>query len=392
MRPGITIQHSRDVSRRAEIVRSDITGFIGIVPKARWPEGVTRGDFLEVSMETLVELTQYPAAQLVDPVTLRAIDQFFENGGTSAKLFGLCIDSEEDLMKADPFSVLFHGLIDRLREQEDIGLIACPILAYLPVEYDGRGRANVRCQPTMELLLEHCYEMNNRFFVMDTPKDLHEGPLFEWVARFREQNRATVCFGAIYYPWLMSGDTLFPPSGPVTGIYAQVEQDMPKFGVRNAPANRVLQGVTHPAVELKWKESDQYIAAHINPILTQASRGVVIWGARTLSLDAKWMHINSRRIMSMIAEQLRRDSEWVVFEGQRPETWEIIRRNCTYRLDDMWEAGLLTGDQAGSEYLVECDGGINTPEVRDAGQVHVRVTVRPISTAEFIIVDLRLGQ
>ena len=94
----------------------------------------------------------------------------------------------------------------------------------------------------------------------------------------------------------------------------------------------------------------------------------------------------------MISEQLRRDSEWVVFENQRPELWEIVARTVRGRLDQMWDTGLLTGNQAGSEYEVQCDAETNPLEVREAGQIHVRVTLRPVTTAEFIVVDLRLGQ
>jgi phage tail sheath protein FI len=61
------------------------------------------------------------------------------------------------------------------------------------------------------------------------------------------------------------------------------------------------------------------------------------------------------------------------------------------RLDEMWTAGMLTGDQAGLEYEVQCDAEINPPELVNAGQVHVKVTMRPISTTEFIVVELRLG-
>lgn len=371
-------------------MRSDITGFLGVIPATRWPQGVSRGDYVEIPLSSLVELRRHRAARLIDRATLVAVHQFFENGGSEARLFGICIETEEDLMKTDPFSVLFHSLIDRLREQEDMGILVMPVLAYLPVRYVGR-RVEVRCQPVIEMLLEHCQEMNNRFLILDPPRDLHDAALFDWVAEFREQNAAVACFGALYYPWLMNGDTAFPPSGCVAGVFAATEAEDPMFGVRNPPANRVLRGVTHPEVEIPWAESGTYLQAHINPILTQPARGVVIWGARTLSPEERWMHINSRRIMSLIAEQLRRDNDWVVFENIRPELFEIVRRTVRFRLDDMWGAGLLTGEQAGSEYTVQCDEELNPPEVRDAGQVSVRVRVRPISTAEFIIVDLRLG-
>jgi hypothetical protein len=129
----------------------------------------------------------------------------------------------------------------------------------------------------------------------------------------------------------------------------------------------------------------------INLLMTQPGRGVVVWGARTLSSDPRWLHINSRRIVSFIAEQLRRDSEWVVFENQRPELWSIITRMVTSRLDLLWTAGLLSGDRAGSDYAVKCDEELNPIQVRDAGQIHVQVVLRPISTAEHIVVELRLG-
>jgi hypothetical protein len=63
----------------------------------------------------------------------------------------------------------------------------------------------------------------------------------------------------------------------------------------------------------------------------------------------------------------------------------------TSRLDTLWNAGLLSGEQAGSDYHVQCDAELNPPEVRDAGQVHCKVLLKPIGTAEYVVVELRLG-
>jgi phage tail sheath protein FI len=81
----------------------------------------------------------------------------------------------------------------------------------------------------------------------------------------------------------------------------------------------------------------------------------------------------------------------VVFEHNRPELWEIVARMVRSRLDRMWGAGLLTGDKAGLEYDVKCDAENNPLEVRNAGHVNVRVDIRPIATAETIVLELRLG-
>lgn len=391
MRPGITIQHAREITRETSVVRSDITGVIGVIPRNRWPQGAGQGDFMELPLRTWGELAEHPVRGILDPVTQQAIRLFFVNGGDEVRLFGVCVESEADLMSDNPFELTFHALLDRLRGEEEIGLLIMPILAYLPVDISAKGIATVHVQPTMELLLEHCHEMNNRFLILDTPRDLHDEPLVRWAKSFQAANVQYASYGALYYPWLMDGEASFPPSGCVSGVYARTEREHQPFGVRWPPANQVVRGVTHPAIPVKWRETEALVDAHINPILTQPTRGVVVWGARTLCRDPKWMHVNSRRIASLIAEQLRRDSEWVVFENQRPELWEIVSRTVRSRLDMLWGAGLLTGDQAGLDYMVQCDQELNPPEVRDAGQVNVRVTMRPISTAEFVVVELRLG-
>ena len=391
MRPGILIQHSTELAREGEFVRCDVVGFIGVITQNRWPNGVSRGDFVELPLQRLSELLDHPARELFDPITRRAVEQFFRNGGNSCRIFGLCIGEPEEMIADDPDLSVFSGLIDRLRGEEDVGILAMPALAYLPIEVHANS-VHVPVESTWRMLLEHCREMNNRFLIIDVSRGLHEHHLQMWVRNFRASQPEVMCFGAIYYPWLLNGDDLFPPSGCVAGVYAALEVENAPFGVRWPPANRTLTGVTHPELELAWSELDGMTDAHINPILTQPGRGVVIWGARTLSAESRWVHINARRIVSMISEQLRRDSEWVVFENQRPELWEIVARTVRGRLDQMWDTGLLTGNQAGSEYEVQCDAETNPLEVREAGQIHVRVTIRPVTTAEFIVVDLRLGQ
>jgi Phage tail sheath C-terminal domain len=371
VRPGINIVHTRDKGRDTGAVRADIVGFIAVVPKNRWPQDAVKGDFFELRLESYAELLSNPGRAFFDPVTRRSVQAFFENGGVTCFLFGVCIESEQDLTVADPLEVAFMPLIDRLREDQEISLLTMPCLAYLPFDIDKKGQPIVPWTPLVDMFLRHCKEMNHRFLILDTPRDLHEQLLIRWVTHLRKTMAPYASFGAIYYPWLKSGDEEFPPSGTIAGTYARVEREHAPFGVRWPPANEVLRGVTHPAVEVGWNEAGNFTDVGINPIL--------------------WIHINTRRITSYIAEQLRRDSEWVVFENQRPELWSIMTRMVRSRLDQFWGAGLLSGSQAGSEYMVQCDREINPPEVVDAGQVNVKIVLRPVATTESIVVELRLG-
>ena len=81
MRPGITLQHSRDVIRDNALVRNDVTGFISVVTKARWPKGIVKGDFMELPLRAYADLEANPAKGFFDPVTRRSVRNFFVNGG-----------------------------------------------------------------------------------------------------------------------------------------------------------------------------------------------------------------------------------------------------------------------------------------------------------------------
>ena len=391
MRPGLVLQHGAERLVDNTKVRSDIAGFIGVVPRPRWPKNVKSGDFLEYPLFSYSELANSPARVLFDAVTCRAVKAFFQNGGVQCRLFGLMVASEQDLMVNDPFNRLFHPLIDRLRGQEDIGMICMPVLGYLPIQFVSGNQAIVPCQPIWEMLLLHCQEMHNRFLIMDTPRDLHGPPLMSWVMRFRKKMKHAASFAAIYYPWLMAGDADMMPSGSMAGVYAGLEHKYNPYGVRWPPANLAIKGATHTATEVLWKEVGDFTECGINPIIVETGRGVVIWGARTLSEADQWKHINTRRIVSYIREQLYRDLRHGQYLRITTHLWKVLERVVTYRLQQCGEGGLLAGSEDGADFIVQCDAETNRKEIVNAGQIHVRVWIKPVSTTERILVDMRLG-
>lgn len=391
MRPGISIQHSSIPARNYQLVRCDIGGLVGFIPRDRWPEEATVGDFLELVARRYSEVEDSPFWSLFDPATCRAARCFFENGGDQVHLFAVCIDSPDQLKAPAPTDPAFAPLFDRLRNEEEIALLAIPSAAYMRCEVQRSGRVYSDADALYRLFLSHCREMNNRFLIIDAPRGLHGDLLGRWMSQFRGKDPTTDGFGAVYYPWLKRGDDLFPPSGAMMGIYARVEREHPPFGVGWPPANTLVQGVTHTEVDLDWGEAGQVTEAGLNPILVQPGRGVVVWGARTISTDPSWTFVNSRRIVSMISEQLRRDNEWSVFEVNSRSLWKIVERDVLVRLDQFWQAGILSGTRSQEEYSVECNEATNPVALRDAGQLNVRILLRPVGTTERILIDLRLG-
>ena len=93
----------------------------------------------------------------------------------------------------------------------------------------------------------------------------------------------------------------------------------------------------------------------------------------------------------MIIEQLRRDSQWAVFEVNNPHLWSVLARDVRYRLEEFWSAGLLTLSDDGSKYEVRCNAENNPPELLDAGYINIEVRLQPVGTTEQILVDLNIG-
>lgn len=391
MRPGISIQHTSLPSRTSGVVRCDIAAMIAFIPQDRWPEGASSGDFVELIARRLSDLQDHPLAYLYDPVTTRSVRCFFENGGDTVHLFAVCIDHLDDLKAPSSSDGPLLPLFDRLRTEEDIALVAVPSAALMRCEITRSGLVYSEADALYRLLLAHCREMVNRFLVIDAPRGLHAELLERWLSQLRGKDPHTDGFGAVYYPWLQRGDDLFPPSGAILGLYARVEREHAPSGVGWPPANLPLWGTTHTEVDLSWDEAGRVQDAGINPILVQPGRGVIVWGARTLSTDPRWTFVNSRRIVSMITEQLRRDNEWVVFETNNRSLWKIIERDVIVRLDQFWQAGILAGTRSQEEYSVECSESTNPLALRDAGQLNVQVALKPVGTTERILIDLRLG-
>ncbi len=393
-RPGIHIAHKALPGRPRGIVQCDVAALIAPVFKERWPTDATRGDFVEIVLRRHAELLDHPFLPLFDSISAACVEAYFANGGEVLHLFGVCLDDPSDLVEgplAHPDGALL-SLEEHLYANEDIALIACPWAATLPGRRESDGRLVGGADPLYHALLDHCRRFVNRFVVLDAPRHFHGEALHVWVRQFRDLYSENKAFGAVYYPWLRHGDQFVPPSGGVLGAYSRSERDHAPFGVGWSPANISLVGYIAPEVELDWFEAGELAKAAVNPLVIQPGRGLVIQGARTLTHDPTYEFINSRRIVSMISEQLRRDNAWAVFEENGPRTWKALERDILHRLNLLWRQGVLSGGTEAEEYQVWCNAQVNPKTERDAGRLNVKVRLRPVSTTEHITLDLRLGE
>ena len=237
-------------------------------------------------------------------------------------------------------------------------------------------------------VIDHCRNERNRMAILDTPPGLNAQQVEEW----REGSGYDSAFATMYYPWIKvdnpvgsNGDSsiFVPPSGHIAGIWARNDETR---GVWKAPANETVNGAIDLQEPLTSAEQDLLNPEGINAIRAFGSRGIKVWGARTLSAtDPSWKYINVRRLFNMVEATIMEGTQWVVFEPNDQALWQRVNRTVSSFLLGLWRQGALFGATPEEAFFVKCDEELNPPESRDEGKLIVEVGIAPVKPAEFVI-------
>ena len=211
---------------------------------------------------------------------------------------------------------------------EDVTMVMVPDLITAARKEDGSVDLNM--WKTVQLaLINHCEAQANRVAILDAPPTMTPQQIKEWrsdVAMFDSP------FAALYYPWIKvanpvatNGDTeiVVPPSGHLAGIWARTDDTR---GVWKAPANEVVRGALDVEMNITKAEQGLLNPIGINCIRPFGTRGIRVWGARTLSSDTDWTYINVRRLFNMIETTIMNGTQYAVFEPNDKKLWEGLKR------------------------------------------------------------------
>ncbi|MBN1439677.1 MAG: phage tail sheath subtilisin-like domain-containing protein [Anaerolineales bacterium] len=241
-----------------------------------------------------------------------------------------------------------------------------------------------------------CERLRNRIAVLDPPYAASRPDALGVAAVQNWRRRFDSKYAALYYPWLKVVDPLrgsgaptrdIPPSGHVAGQYAGTDYAV---GVHKAPANAPLRWV-----QALTAETDDAVQGLLNPLginalRTLGSRGIRIYGARTVSSDPDWRFVNVRRLLIMIEKAIDHSTQWAVFEPNDFTTRTKITLALIGFLYSLWRQCALAGKTAEAAFFVKCDEEINPPEGRDNGRLLALVGVAPAQPFEFVV--LRVGR
>ena len=270
---------------------------------------------------------------------------------------------------------------------DDATMVLVPDLVTAATKEDGTIDLNM-WKSVQTALINHCEAQANRVAVLDAPPGMGVQEIKEWRSDVAMYDSA---FAAMYYPGIKvdnpaatNGDTeiFVPPSGHMAGVWARTDETR---GVWKAPANEVIRGVLDVELPITKAEQGLLNPIGINCIRPFGTRGVRVWGARTLSSDSDWRYINVRRLFNMVEDAIVSGTQWVVFEPNDQKLWEGVKRTVSSFLRGLWRDGALMGTTPEQAFFVKCDAENNPPDSIDEGKLIVEVGIAPVKPAEFVI-------
>ena len=277
--------------------------------------------------------------------------------------------------------------INGLAVADDVTMVVVPDLVTAATKPDGSLDLGL-WKAVQTALISHCEQNGNRMAVLDAPPGLTPQQIRDWRSETAMYDSA---FAALYYPWIkvenpigVNGDAevYIPPGGHIAGVWARTDESR---GVWKAPANDTIRGCLDVAYAVSQNEQSVLNPIGINCIRPFGTRGIRIWGARTLASDSDWRYINVRRLFNMVETTIAQGTQWAVFEPNDVALWEGIKRTLNAFLRGLWSAGALFGQSVDQAFYVKCDAGTNPPESIDQGLLIVEVGIAPVKPAEFVV-------
>lgn len=263
---------------------------------------------------------------------------------------------------------------------EQVDLLVIPDLMWALEHSTGFNGTTKNVEVVQDEMISQCERTRDRFSILDVPDPRDHLRALNWRLQFDS------AYAALYFPWIVveheGRQRLVPPSGHIAGAYARTDAD---GGLHHAPANVSLEGVLDLERVLQDPDIGYLNGRGVNCLKYFPTRGVRVWGARTVSSDPNLRFVNVRRVLNGIIRAVTTNLQWVVFEPNHPRLWKSVMRNVSFFLRDLWRLGYFKGRVPEEAFYVKCDHETNPPELRDAGYLVVEVGVSPVRPAEFIV-------
>lgn len=198
-------------------------------------------------------------------------------------------------------------------------------------------------------------------------------------------------YGAGYIDWFeqaddYSGDFFWcPPSIKAMGVYINTDVN---FNYWDAPAglNRGMIAATDVAFSPTPKQAGAFYEKNWNYAINYPNDGIILEGQKTFQVKpSAFDRVNVRRLFLRLERASYQVARYFVYEGNTAYT----RQRLVDALDPYFKEAKLGGGVY--DYKIICDESINDPTTIDRNELKVKIGIKPVKTAEFIMLDFIAG-
>jgi hypothetical protein len=195
---------------------------------------------------------------------------------------------------------------------------------------------------------------------------------------------------AYYAPYIRNlEDRFIAPSSYVAGIacsrYINEGFQSPPAGARYP-----LRGATGLRFDISAQQQEVTYALGLNPIRSLPNRGIVAWGARTLSPNPLFKFVNTRAILNVLVDVMGRSFDDILFEqiDSAGTVYARVKSIASQILGQFFRQGALFGSRPEQAYLVVCSSANNNTTDLENGTVRLDVYVATSPTLERLLVTI----
>ena len=171
-----------------------------------------------------------------------------------------------------------------------------------------------------------------------------------------------------------------PISGYVAAAYAKTDDVSDPWFAPAGLRRGILSNIRKLAFNPTLGERDIMYKNGINPIVSFAGKGKVIWGQKTLlDRESAFNRVNVRRLFIVLEKAISTSTQYFLFEPNDAFTrMSLVNMIEPYLRDIRGRRGIY-------DYYIVCDESNNTPERIDRNELWCDIYIKPTRAAEYII-------
>ena len=195
-------------------------------------------------------------------------------------------------------------------------------------------------------------------------------------------------YGTTYGNWVKTVDSFtsktiwLPFSGFASAIFTSNDAVAYPWAAPAGQNRGTVTGIVDIAVNPNQKQRDLLYKIAVNPVVNFPGAGFSIQGQKTLlQTPSAFDRINVRRLFLFLEKSVLQTSKSFLFE---PNT-TFTRNRLVNTINPVFD--LAKNTQGVYDYLIVCNDTNNTPNVIDDNSLVVDIYIKPVRTAEFILVN-----